>query len=143
MFKCIDCGHIFEDGEQARWTEMHGFTYGNGEEFEGCPVCKGDYFEAVPCACCGEGHYFEGELENGVCNACIEKHFKDFEFCVKVGAPEDTNVPINGAIASLWTAEEINEILIGYARDLGVTFERFAYEDISWFAEMIKDEVKK
>ena len=28
MYKCLECGHIFEQGEEAKWTETHGFTGG-------------------------------------------------------------------------------------------------------------------
>ena len=53
MYKCEECGHIFEDGEQVQWVEMHGFVYGNGEELSGCPICNGAYEEIKPCKICG------------------------------------------------------------------------------------------
>ncbi len=46
MYKCKNCGHIFEEGEQATWTEKHGFSSGPFEEWDGCPICQGSFKEA-------------------------------------------------------------------------------------------------
>ena len=61
MFKCIECGHIFEDGEQARWTETH------GEVWECCPICKGAYEEIEPCKICGT---YDHECQEEYCEDC-------------------------------------------------------------------------
>jgi DNA-directed RNA polymerase subunit RPC12/RpoP len=137
-YKCLECGHIFEYGEQVEWVEMH------GEKFSGCPLCRGAYEETKRCACCGSESFLVNELELGVCGECIENKSKDIDFCIKIGAEAEESVPINGAIASLWTAEEINEILIEQAKKINsLSFEKFVDEDRSWFAQMIADEVKK
>jgi predicted nucleic acid-binding Zn-ribbon protein len=31
-FKCLECGHIFEDGEQAIWEEHHPYGMGYAAE---------------------------------------------------------------------------------------------------------------
>ena len=49
MYKCLECGHIFEPGEEAKWTEKHGFTDGRYEHFTGCPLCKSAYEETLRC----------------------------------------------------------------------------------------------
>ena len=54
-FICLECGHIFEDGEQGRITE----TYDTGmtplrESHLVCPLCGGAYDEAVYCKTCGK-----------------------------------------------------------------------------------------
>lgn len=64
MFKCFECGHLFEHGEQRKVVEAH------GEEYLGCPCCGGAYEETVQCSRC-EGHFFDGELYNGLCAECI------------------------------------------------------------------------
>lgn len=64
MFKCFECGHLFERGEEKRYTEMH------GESYLACPICGGAYEETNQCSCCG-GHFFEDELYNGMCEECI------------------------------------------------------------------------
>ena len=47
MLLCLDCGHEFEWGEEARWEERHGLGRfeGPGEYCMGCPVCHGAFEE--------------------------------------------------------------------------------------------------
>lgn len=73
MYKCLECGHIFEQGEEAKWTETHGFTDGRYEHFTGCPICKSAYEETVPCKECF-GAFLEDELfPGGICKECLTK----------------------------------------------------------------------
>ena len=72
MCKCIECGHIFEDGEQARWAETH------GEVWESCPICKGDYEEVEPCKICGS---YDHSVDDDYCDDCkkdVKKRFAEF-----------------------------------------------------------------
>ena len=71
-YKCLDCGHIFEDGEQAVWTENQGECHGTPafEEFSGCPFCKGAYEETAGCKKCS-GEFLEDELYHGLCEECL------------------------------------------------------------------------
>lgn len=71
MYKCVDCGHLFEDGEEAVWDEPRGEYWGWSctESVCGCPVCHGDYEEASECKECGEWH-FSDELTDGLCEKC-------------------------------------------------------------------------
>ena len=78
MYRCNECGHLFEEGEQAKWTEMHGFNYGNGEEWQGCPICKGGYSEIKPCKICGS---YDHDYDEEYCNQCkrdVKRRFKTF-----------------------------------------------------------------
>lgn len=44
-YMCRECGEEFD--EPHRYTEMHGFTYGPGEEWAVCPNCGScDWAEA-------------------------------------------------------------------------------------------------
>ena len=85
MYKCIDCGHVFEDGDQAVWYENQGECHGVTamERFSGCPVCCGDYDEVHQCKKCGEWH-IEGELYGGWCGKCLREtinYATFFEYC--------------------------------------------------------------
>ena len=145
MYRCKECGNLFEEGEQATWQESRGEFWGNPctENMSGCPLCKGNYEETSKCICCGNENFLEEELENGVCNECIEKHTKDFDFCIKAGEEARENVKINGAVLSIWSADEINEILIEELKKIkNISFEKFVQEDKFWFAEMIEKEVQ-
>ena len=77
MLKCCECGHLFEDGEQAVWTEAH------GEKWSGCPICKSSYEEVHQCKECDEWHT-ENELYEGWCEKCLRETINYdtfFEYC--------------------------------------------------------------
>lgn len=73
MFKCTECGHIFEDGEQRTYAEHHPYGDTTADEyFSVCPVCGGEYEEAKSCKCCG-GAFLEDELIGGYyCDECLK-----------------------------------------------------------------------
>lgn len=71
-YKCLECGHIFEDGEQVTWQENHGFADGPYESFSGCPVCRGDYDKTFPCKVCGS-EVWEEEIYDGFCLHCLKE----------------------------------------------------------------------
>lgn len=77
MYRCEDCGHLFEEGEQARWEESRGEHFGTpcSETMSGCPICKGDYEEVEPCKLCDS---YE-KVENGYCEECRKHYTKDFK----------------------------------------------------------------
>lgn len=74
MFKCIDCGHIFENGEEAIREERH--PYGSttaSEYFSVCPICGDDFETTQSCKKCG-GEFLEDELIGGYyCEECLRK----------------------------------------------------------------------
>jgi DNA-directed RNA polymerase subunit RPC12/RpoP len=63
-YKCLDCGHLFEEGEESHFSEEH------GESYTGCPICGGAYEDTRPCKHCGADH-LEDDLRNGFCIGCI------------------------------------------------------------------------
>ena len=77
MYRCENCGHLFEEGEQARWTEEH------SEKWDGCPLCRGGYEEVHQCKECGDWHA-ENELYDGWCEKCLREtidYDTFFEYC--------------------------------------------------------------
>lgn len=38
MYKCCECGHLFEEGEQVAREERHGFAKAELEEMFGCKL---------------------------------------------------------------------------------------------------------
>ena len=145
-YKCLNCGHIFEEGEQACWSESRGEYWGVAcsENMSGCPLCKGEYEETVQCAVCGSEH-LEDELNGGVCDECIDEYRKDFNACYELSLGETTEIKINSLLASLFDVSDIEQILKEYVRDKwkDVDCSKFIDEDISWFGEKIAEEVKK
>ena len=68
MYRCKECGHLFEDGEEKKWIEPH------GEMLRGCPICCGIYEIARPCKICGSYSSDDDEY----CETCkneIKKRF--------------------------------------------------------------------
>lgn len=82
MYKCCDCGHLFEDGEQAVWNEDRGEFWGSPctESVSGCPVCKGDYVEVEPCQICGGYEHEEYDKFCDDCRSNVLKRFKTIVF---------------------------------------------------------------
>lgn len=85
MYKCTECGHLFEEGEQTIWYENQGECHGVTamERFSGCPVCKGSYEEVHQCKECGDWHT-ENELYDGLCEKCLRETINYdtfFEYC--------------------------------------------------------------
>lgn len=74
MYKCTDCGHIFEEGEQAISREAHDEIPGGfHEDFAVCPICGGDFEETRSCKKCG-GAFLDDELIGGYyCEDCLRK----------------------------------------------------------------------
>lgn len=145
-FKCLDCGHIFEEGEQARWEEHHPYGMGYAaEEFSGCPVCNGSYEETKQCKICG-GEFLEDELNGGlVCDNCVEEYKRDLKTCYAIAeTTEKQEIKINALLVSAFDISEIEEILY---RELESSnnndFSAFINQDKDWFAEKLVEEVKK
>ena len=83
MYRCENCGNLFEEGEQAVWEETHGLDSPPYETWSGCPVCKGDYEEVHQCKECGDWHS-EDELYGGFCENCLRETINYdtfFEYC--------------------------------------------------------------
>ena len=85
MYRCVNCGHLFEEGEQAVWYENQGECHGVTamERFSGCPVCKGDYEEVRQCKECGDWNS-DDELYDGWCEKCLRESInydKFLEYC--------------------------------------------------------------
>ena len=75
-YVCLDCECQFN--EPKKIVEMHGFTYGPGEEFLVCPSCEGNGFvKAVYCDHCGEvilGDYIKTRDGDIFCECCYTTH---------------------------------------------------------------------
>ena len=146
-FKCLECGHIFEEGEQATWYERHPYGIGTAlEEFSGCPLCKGDFEETKQCKICG-GEFLENELNGGyVCEDCVEEYKRDLITCYAIAeTTEKQEIKINALLVSAFDITEIEEILYQQLESVGNNndFSAFINEDKDWFAEQLDKEVNK
>lgn len=83
MYRCENCGHLFEEGEQAVWEERHGLDTPPYEKCSGCPICGGTYEKVHQCAGCGDWHS-DDELYEGWCETCLRESINYdtfFEYC--------------------------------------------------------------
>ena len=83
MYRCCECGNLFEEGEQAVWEETHGLDSQPYEKWSGCPVCGGDFEEVHQCKECG-GWHTDDELYSGWCEKCLRETINYdtfFEYC--------------------------------------------------------------
>lgn len=71
MYKCLECGCVFEQGEEKNWEEPYNLDYPPYEHFSGCPSCLGNFEIARKCQICGE-YFCESELTDGLCKECAE-----------------------------------------------------------------------
>lgn len=150
MYKCLDCGHIFEQGEQVNWKEDRGEFWGSscGEKISGCPICKGDYEETKRCEICGSEHLAD-DLISGVCEDCFEKHSQDVNVCYQSSKEEKETVQLNLFLTRMYDAETIEEILLehlietkSYLESHKANMQEFVDEDKEWFAEKIVEVLK-
>ena len=137
-YKCLSCGHIFEEGEQARWEEAHGLDTPPYEQWSGCPLCKGAYEETERCAICG-GEFLRSELAGCVCDECLYEYKNDFEMCKKIAGKETEKIELNILLTSFFDKGDIEAILFDYIKNhcQNETFEDFINQDKSWFAERL------
>ena len=138
-YKCLECGNIFDEGEENKWIEPH------GEEMTGCPVCGGAYQETVQCKLCGEEH-LSVELFGGACQECIDGYKYDVEMSTIIGGAGKESVEINGFLAHIFSEFEIDMILYKAIKErertLGkVNCSSYAYEDLEDFGEKLVKEV--
>ena len=140
-YQCHECDRQFEEPDII--TETHGMTDGSCEKIGVCPYCKGYFEEMQECKICGEW-YTEDELTSGVCDECIYEHSTDIELCHKLGEEAEENIKINGFIASVFTEEQINEILWNRIKEINrmvnISCYDFIDSDKSWFAEKLIEE---
>lgn len=82
MYKCVACGHLFEDGEQKTYRENMGECHGSPayQEFSVCPICGEDYEEVKPCKICGS---YEHETGEDFCDECQKDVKKRFDNLIK------------------------------------------------------------
>lgn len=142
-YKCVECGHIFESGEESVWSEDRGEFWGIpcSESVSGCPVCHGEYEEVTPCRICGKLH-FEDELFGDVCENCIGLYKYDVDTCFKLGEDCREDIELNGFILSMFTKGEIEAILYRELKKKPTDCSEFIEADESWFGEHLIKQLK-
>lgn len=137
-YQCHECDRQFEEPDII--TETHGMTDGSCEKIGVCPYCKGYFEEMTQCRICGQ-YFTEDELSGGVCDECVYEHSTDIELCHRLGQEAEESIKLNGFIASVFTEEQINEILWNRIKEINrmvnISCYDFIDSDKSWFAEKL------
>ena len=104
MFRCCECGNLFEEGEQAVWYENQGECHGVTamERFSGCPICHEDYEEVHQCKECGDWHA-DDELYGGWCEKCLRESINYDTFFEYV---TETNQFLSFMFETVWDSSE-------------------------------------
>jgi hypothetical protein len=146
MYKCQECGHVFE--KPATWEEPRGECFGIlcSEELEGCPKCKCGFDEAEKCQACGE-YFLEDELIGDVCKECIDDCKYDIDTCYEIGKCEKQEIKINSFLVAMFDIDEVEDLLLDALKETNKAFPvdctPFINIDEAWFAERLAEEVNK
>ena len=145
FYKCLECGNIFESGEEKVHYERLHPDYPICEEFRSCPACGGEYEEAIQCHGCG-GYFLEDELTEGLCSECINDLVREYRYDVRALVKishddEPCEVKIPRFLACM-LGDEINAILerelLKAADIIKVDCSRYIDEDREQFIKMLK-----
>ena len=135
FYKCLECGNIFESGEEkVRYERLHP-DYPICEEFRSCPACGGEYEEAVQCRGCGS-YFLKDELTEGLCSECVDVLAREYRYDVRA------LVKISRFLACMFDDDEINAILerelLKAADIIKVDCSRYIDEDREQFIKILK-----
>ena len=119
MYKCKDCGHVFEDYTTETLSE-----YSNGQCYQeviaGCPECHSENFdEATQCGFCGR-YCLPDEIDSLMCDECFAEIEMRFDNCYVISQDDEiekATITINPLLASIFTESQIEEILLKTARE--------------------------
>ena len=80
MYKCDDCGHLFEDGGEKIMHENMGECHGAPawEVYAVCPMCGGTFSIVEPCKVCGSYDVPKRENFCASCEKDIQRRVEAF-----------------------------------------------------------------
>lgn len=86
MYKCDDCGAVFEEPYEYREPDVNFFA-------DWCPYCQSDaIFEVKECALCGELTAVFDMTIDGFCPECVEKAAHKYDEFLKSCEPEELRI---------------------------------------------------
>lgn len=83
MYKCYDCGYVFDTPKHCSEDRTPGGAFEGGsfiERWDGCPKCEGAFDEVIECDGCGE-FFLREELrsneDGSFCDMCYEEDYDE------------------------------------------------------------------
>ena len=144
MYKCLECGNLFEEGEEATWSENRGEFWGSpcSESVSGCPICKGEYEKTTKCKLCNSEN-LKDELTSGICDDCLEEYSTNIDVVFKMAKGSEDTISINSFLYSVYDKETIEEILLENLKQTAKyrqeKIKKFFNDDKTWFAERLQE----
>lgn len=144
---CSGCGYAATSDEigyaESFLCEIEGRSYYE-KILNNCPHCNGEFVDAVECKICGSYHEADRLHWYGYCNECLEKE-ANFEMATEIGRDNKESVEVNGLITHMFNTEEIETILLDYAKN-HQNRERngktYCLDDTICFTEYLDDKCK-
>lgn len=125
MYICADCKKLYE-------------TLPGDYECN----CGGVVDDASECKICGSHYYYYDGF--GYCPECLDKH-ATFETAVEMGNAHKETIKVNSLITHMYTEDEIEKILLNYARthqDREENAKTYCLYDIAYFSTYLDDKCK-
>lgn len=140
MYKCEKCGRLIQDFEIGEKRSYVGEFWGRDvyENLSCCPDCGcDDIFEVFECIQCGEW-FCKEELKSGFCDNCLHQATPKDCFLISKEFEEKKIVKLNSFIVEMFTAEEMEDILLEALEKCGADTSKYVDGDTEWFAENLK-----
>ena len=155
MYKCNDCGHIFECGEEKVVYERHGFDRPPYEKLSVCPCCGGSFseFENEKCDLCGleSDFVYNGmceeclvdkiNYENGLDYICETKNLAYFIFTYfyKMDYPKVTTAEFDEELRMIFLRKKVEDLALGQMVLLLMLVDFIEDNDITGFADFLQE----
>lgn len=103
--------------------------------------------EMAYCKCC-HNEFKDEDVFFGLCEECLKENSENIDVLYKVGKyDEKKDIKLNSFLHSVFTIEEIEEILIERLKQCQnikhkLDFSEFVKQDESWFAEKVVEVLK-
>lgn len=159
MFKCLECGHIFEEGEQRVVVEKHGLSRPPYEEWHVCPICGGDYKEFsqgedLPnCEMCFNKADFDGV---NLCENCLKKLityenalaymnetnnlvYFIFEYIYKMECPKITTPPFEEEMRMVFLRAQVKDMAFQKTAFFEKIVDFIINDDVGRFVEFLDE----
>lgn len=139
MFKCENCGSVFENPEIKKGYLCECGMQSIYESIGVCPNCSCDeYHEAKKCSVCGE-YFSETELFGGTCQQCIDEYTFDIDGCYELSQNDNPSIEINGFLATMFSKSQIEDLLLRELKFWNMDCLKYIDADKNYFGELLAE----
>jgi hypothetical protein len=143
MYICEECGKKYEDNDvETLYNPNEHLLDGYPDFFNtryvainvNC-VCNGKIIKAKECKCCGDWISMDSVYD--YCNECLDT-YKTIDTMLEIGTDWEEKISLNGFLASAFTKEDIEQILLDCLKNtekkkVEEAVEKYYNEDIECF----------